>query len=321
MKNTNSVEQIAVAADETRDEYHFDHSKAKTNRFADKTVKANANSPLYVSDLDGTLLRNDTSLSQYSKDTLNALLDQGLLFTVASARSIASMRHLLAELPLRLPVVEFNGAFVSDLASGRHYLVHDLHPDILPELWQQITDAGYIPFISTYDGTADRCYYREITNDGMAWYVQNRRLHRDPRLRYLADLQSGLDDQVVCLTIIGPRPELEKLAGEIDHRYAKRVQTHCYENQYSPGWHWLTIQDARATKEQGILSLKHLRGLEDRHLVVFGDQVNDLDMFKMADEALAVANAIPALKEQATGIIDANEEDGVVRFISARWCE
>jgi len=35
--------------------------------------------------LDGTLLRNDTSLSQYSKDTLNALLDQGLLFTVANA--------------------------------------------------------------------------------------------------------------------------------------------------------------------------------------------------------------------------------------------
>ena len=70
------------------------------------------NFPLYVSDLDGTLLRNDTSLSQYSKDTLNALLDQGLLFTVASARSIASMRHVLADLPLRLPVVEFNGAFV-----------------------------------------------------------------------------------------------------------------------------------------------------------------------------------------------------------------
>ena len=132
--------------------------------------------PLYVSDLDGTLLRNDTSLSQYSKDTLNALLDQGLLFTVASARSIASMRHVLADLPLRLPVVEFNGAFVSDLASGQHYLVHDLHRDILSELWQQIADAGYIPFISTYDGTADRLYYRDITNDGMAWYLRNRQL-------------------------------------------------------------------------------------------------------------------------------------------------
>ena len=285
------------------------------------TVKADANSPLYVSDLDGTLLRNDTSLSQYSKETLNALLDQGLLFTVASARSIASMRHILVDLPLRLPVVEFNGAFVSDLASGQHYLIHDLHRDVLSELWQQITDAGYVPFISTYDGTVDRLYYRDsdITNDGMAWYLQNRRLHQDPRLCYLADLQSGLDDQVVCLTVIGPGPELEQLDEAVNQRHAKRVQTHCYENQYSPGWHWLTIHDARATKEQGILSLKRMQGMKDRCLVVFGDQVNDMDMFKMADEALAVANAIPALKEQATGIIDTNEEDGVVRYISARW--
>jgi len=278
-----------------------------------------ADSPLYVSDLDGTLLRNDTSLSQYSKDTLNALLDQGLLFTVASARSITTMRHLLADLPLRLPVVEFNGAFVSDLASGQHYLVHDLHRDVLPELWQQITDAGHSPFISTYDGTADRLYYCDITNDGMAWYLRNRQLYQDPRLRYVADLQSGLGDQVVCLTVIGSGPALEKLAEAINQRHAKQVQTHCYENQYSPGWHWLTIHDACATKEQGILSIRRLRGLEDCRLVVFGDQINDLDMFKVADEALAVANAIPALKEQATGIIETNEEDGVVRYISDHW--
>ena len=284
-------------------------------------MKANAGSPLYISDLDGTLLRDDTSLSQYSRNTLNALLDQGLLFTVASARSVASMRHLLADVPLRLPVVEFNGAFVSDLASGQHYLIHDLPGDILPELWQQITDAGYIPFISTYDGTADRLYYCDITNDGMAWYLRNRQLHQDPRLRYVADLQSGLGDQVVCLTVIGPGPELEKLDEAINQRHAKRVQTHCYENQYSPKWHWLTIHDARATKEQGILSLKRMQKMEDRRVIVFGDEVNDLDMFKMADEALAVANAIPALKEQATGIIDTNEEDGVARYISARWYE
>ena len=153
----------------------------------------------------------------------------------------------------------------------------------------------------------------------MAWYLRNRQLYQDPRLRYLADLQSGLDDQVVCLTVIGPGPELEKLDEAINHRHAKRVQTHCYENQYSPGWHWLTIHDARATKEQGILSIKRMQGLENCRLVVFGDQVNDLDMFNMADEALAVANAIPALKEQATGIIDTNEEDGVARYLSTHW--
>ena len=278
-----------------------------------------APSTLYVSDLDGTLLRNDTSLSEYSTETLNALLEQGLLFTAASARSVYTMRHMLAGLDLRLPIIEFNGAFVTDLASGRHHLVHNVQPELLPDLWRQITATGHVPCISAYDGTADRLYYRDITNDGMAWYIGDRQRHRDERLRYLADLQTGLDDQVVCLTVIGREPELAALDTAINHRHADLVQTHRYENQYSPGWYWLTVHDARATKDQGIRSLQRRQGLEDSRLVVFGDQVNDLDMFRLADEAYAVANAIPALVEEATGLIDSNEEDGVARYINAHW--
>ena len=274
---------------------------------------------LFVSDLDGTLLRNDTTLSQYSRDTLNTLLDKGLHFTVASARSIASMSRLLAGLHLRLPVVEFNGAVVSDLAGGEHYLIRDIHRDMLPDLWKQIINTGHVPFISTFDGAADRCYYGNITNDGMARYVRNRRLNQDPRLRRLPDLERGLDDRVVCLTVIGAEPELADLADTINDRHAGRIQTQYYEDLSSPGWYWLTVQDARATKEHAIRHLARMEGLHDCRLVVFGDEVNDIDMFKTADEALAVANAIPALKECATGIIGSNEADGVARFISGRW--
>ena len=99
-------------------------------------------STLYVSDLDGTLLDSETTLSQFSRDTLNALMDQGLLFTVASARSVASMRQVLAGLCLRLPVVEVNGAFVSDPGSGEHYSIQNLQRDVLTGLWQQVEDAG-----------------------------------------------------------------------------------------------------------------------------------------------------------------------------------
>lgn len=274
---------------------------------------------LYVSDLDGTLLNSETTLSRYSRDTLNALMDQGLPFTVASARSIASMRHLLAGLRLCLPVVEVNGAFVSDLAGGRRYVVHELRRDILPPLWQLIARSGHVPLISTYDGNADRCYYRDITNGGMAWYIKNRKLNRDPRMRYLHDLERGLEEQVVCLRVVGTRPEMEKLADEMSQPFAGRIRTQCFENLPSPGWHWLTIQDAGATKEAGIRYVQRLKGLEDRRLVVFGDEKNDLGMFKLADESLAVANAVPALKERSTGIIDSNDADGVAKYISCRW--
>ena len=62
---------------------------------------------IYISDLDGTLLRNDASLSSFSKNTLIELIDRGLIFTVATARSIASVREILRGLKLNLPVIEF----------------------------------------------------------------------------------------------------------------------------------------------------------------------------------------------------------------------
>jgi HAD superfamily hydrolase (TIGR01484 family) len=81
---------------------------------------------LFVFDLDGTLLRNDATLSDFSKDHLNELLRSGMLFTVASARSVITMASMLKGLNLTLPVVEFNGAFVSDLRTGQHRIVNSI---------------------------------------------------------------------------------------------------------------------------------------------------------------------------------------------------
>ena len=123
---------------------------------------------LYVSDVDHTLLGSDGTLSRYSRDTLNSLLAAGMQFTVASARSCASLRHLLAGLHLTLPVVDFNGSFVSDLATGRHHVVHAVPPALLGDLWSLVKRSGHMPFVSTRDGRADRLYYDTVLRDAQA---------------------------------------------------------------------------------------------------------------------------------------------------------
>ena len=271
---------------------------------------------LYVSDVDHTLLNSGGTLSRYSRDTLNRLLANGLRFTVASARSCASLRHLLAGLNLSLPVVEFNGSFVSDLATGRHHVVHSLPPEVLGDLWTLVQRSGHVPFVSTWDGRADRLYYDAVINPGMTWYLRDREKHRDPRLCRLGNLRDGLREQVVCLTIIGRPGPLGALRAAIDERHADAVRTYCFENQYSPGWYWLTVHAAAATKERGVAALMRLRPeLHGCRLVVFGDGDNDLGLFQAADTALAVANATPALKRHATATIAGNDADAVARWL------
>ena len=270
--------------------------------------------------MDHTLLDDAGTLSCYSRTTLNRLLARGLRFTVASARSCASLRHLLRGLELSLPVIEFNGAFVSDLATGRHHLVHALAPAVATDLWTLLVGSGHVPFVSTFDGSADRLYYDRMANAGMSWYLEDRRRHHDPRLRRLADLREGLRDQVVCLTVIGRQGELLALRETVRRRHEPAVRTYCFENTYSPGWFWLTVHDARATKERGVAALLRLRPeLQGSRLVAFGDGANDIGLLQAADVGLAVANAEPELQRRASAVIGTNTDDAVARYVSNHW--
>ena len=68
-----------------------------------------------------------------------------------------------------------------------------------------------------------------------------------------------------------------------------------------------------ASKSHAILQLKEL--LHCDKVVVFGDGINDIPMFKIADECYAMANAIDDLKQIATAVIDSNENDGVAKWL------
>ena len=275
---------------------------------------------LYVSDLDGTLLRSDGSLSPYTVRTLTRLIGEGMPFTVASARGCGPIRNALGGLRLSLPVIATNGAYVSDLATGRHLAVHSLPRGIAHDLWTLFDGRGYSPFLFTFDGSADRFYYTtdSLRNDGMRRFHRKREIRQDPRLHRLDDLREGLDDQVVLFVYIDALHLIQDLEQEIRRRHGDAVQIHSHDH-YDALWYHLMVLDARATKDRGAAALTRLLDLAHFRLVVFGDQINDIGMFRMADGAYAVADAAPELAEHATAIIGSNDDDAVARWLEHRW--
>ncbi|QIR35927.1 HAD-IIB family hydrolase [Tolypothrix sp. PCC 7910] len=276
---------------------------------------------IYISDLDGTLLTNNAVLSDYSKHKLQELLQDGLMFTVASARSVVFMGVVLRGLKLPLPIVEFNGAFISDLESGRHEIINSIETEIIEDIYQLICSFKCVPFISSFNGSEDCCYYQQIINEGMQWYINDRLLHQDERLRAIANFTDAFCDQIVCITIINHKEIISELEIAIHERYGDRIQTYHYENSYNPGWYWLTIYSHKATKAQAILTLQAAYGLKNSKLTVFGDHNNDIEMFQIADCAIAVANATVELQRHATHVIDSNQADSVVRYIHQDWTQ
>lgn len=277
---------------------------------------------LYISDLDGTLLSSDGTLSDYTRTRLNALIASGCLFTVASARSVKSMQHILGGLDIRLPVIEFNGACISDFATGAHLHTNALRWDVADAVIDEAVDTGISPFYSTISDGKDLLFPAEERNAGMEWYLMDRIKHEDPRLQTVpwSDAHRG-DHELICLTFIGEEAPLRQLARALAKDATIRSSTAVIlaENHYSPGWYWLTIHDVHAQKHVAARQMLDLYADGAGELVVFGDNVNDLTMFSAADRCYAVSNAVRVVLDAATEVIGSNDDHAVVRLIENEW--
>lgn len=181
-------------------------------------------STLYVSDLDGTLLDGEARLSDRSRALLTEMLGNGLHFTVASARSVFSIKAILDPLPLKLPVIEFNGAYISDYDSGRHLIINSLDRPLCRDIYALIRNADLHPWISCFDGSADRLVYSRVEGPAMEWYMEDRIRMKDHRLCRMPDLEPAFDSQVVCITIMGDRDRLTPVYRQLVDTYGDLLQ-------------------------------------------------------------------------------------------------
>lgn len=264
---------------------------------------------LYVTDLDGTLLRSDDSVSDFSRQTLTAFIESGGLFTFATARSYSSLVRLRGIFRPRIPLVTYNGAFLVEPETGRPLHVESLPQDLVHSVWEAVRDLSASPlFYSLQEGREKVSYLEGRENPGLRRYIGSR--EGDPRMTPVTEEKSLLSGEIYYCTCIGEREELQKPYETLSHIPGLRVtlQQELYRPEY-----WLELMSEEATKARALLKLKERLACD--RLVTFGDAINDLPMFAVSDEAYAVSNAVPELKCAATATVASNEEDGVARWV------
>ncbi|MET0306751.1 MAG: HAD hydrolase family protein [Solirubrobacterales bacterium] len=274
---------------------------------------------VYVCDLDGTLLRSDGTLSPFAREGLNRLLEAGVSLTVASARGTPGMRSLLTGVAIRLPVIELNGAFVSEIESGRHLISNVLLAGESCAAVEVILATGNDPVITTWDGRRDGVHFGSRTNDSTSWYVEEKRKHRDPRLEPCLDLLGiAREEDVAQITTFVLDQEAPALVERLHGAAGDGAIVHSAANFYWPGWTEITVQHRDAVKGAAIPALLAACGSPDADVVACGDHLNDLSMFAVAAHSIAPANAHPEVLGIATEVVGANDEDGIVRHLLDR---
>ncbi|MCS7458644.1 HAD family hydrolase [Paenibacillus doosanensis] len=269
---------------------------------------------LFVSDLDGTLLNDRQQISESSLEALNRLIREGLQFTIATARSIDSVKHILEGLQLQLPVVLMNGVFIYDWRQRKTIRSNYLPSEVGEGIVRTYIEHGLNPIVYTVDsGGSPHVYYRGMFNESERLYIEGRLSHGDSRFMLIDDYEDCLREHIVSVNAIDTPGRLEAAY----RRYASEVACQCHfgPDIYAPDYHWLEIASCRATKKEAVVYVQKLQRMEK--LVCFGDNLNDLSMFEAADAGVAVSNAHERLRERATHHIESNNEDAVARFLAS----
>lgn len=266
---------------------------------------------LYITDLDGTFLNEKGVVSEESRRVVNMLSEKGLLFSVASARSIMTAGELLRGLQINAPVVLMNGVFLFDIQKAQVVSFHEIAHDAFEAVVACFRQNGKSPMLWLYgdDGLLSVQYTQlelQVNRD----FYEKRKDSFEGRFKMVDSLSVPQGQHAVYINLVDTFEALRPIAEAL--KSLEDVSFAFYADTYTEYW-FLEVYSARASKANAALELKTLVNAD--RITTFGDNLNDLTLFSVADEAYAVENAVPEIKAAANAILESNRADGVAKFL------
>ena len=268
---------------------------------------------LYVSDLDGTLLNKDSMISRKTIDIINALVEKGMYFTFATARSISSAYSITKDLHLRTPLIVYNGAFLIDPYTYFPIYQKFFKTNDAKELLDLLLKNHRVPFVyAIVDGKERVSYMHKNLHEGALHYMSKRK--NDKRFRCVATEDKLYEGSIFYITCIDDYKNLSVIYEQVKEYSAYQSLFHqeLFRDEY-----WLECMPSSVSKANAVMHLKEQEGFD--YIVSFGDAINDLPLFQISDEAYAVENAIDELKSYATKVIKGHDEDAVALWLQEHF--
>lgn len=253
-------------------------------------------------DIDGTLVRDDKSLSDENAKWIHkAVHEKGVHFTLVSGRPVNGVRPFYKRMGITGPVSCFNGGTLldeNDRIVDDHRMPHDLAMELF-EIGENMT-----PDIVIFDG--------------MTWYLRTRDCYCYAQKKRIYESDCGVGDFRELLgkfdtnKMIFMSPDKEVLASilaEIERKIDKSRYT-AYRNA-----DFLEVMPSGYDKSSAIDALARLFDVDLSQIMALGDDYNDIPMLKRAGCSVAMANAVPEAKAAAKHVTDTNNNDGVAKAI------
>jgi Cof subfamily protein (haloacid dehalogenase superfamily) len=255
---------------------------------------------LLISDIDGTLVRRDKSLSDANIAAAKRLIARGIPMSLVSARPMSGMHWIAQTLGIENPIGAFSGGTLFD-PSGMIAPPERIDLAVAGRLIA-ILDAAKIDIWLFAD---DKWYARNTDNPHVPREILSS--GREATLCHDLAFMCGKADKIVGVSddaALLKSTEAEAIASAAGNATIALSQPY-----------FLDTTALRANKGDGVAAIAAVAGVPLEQVAVIGDMANDLPMFAIAGLSIAMGQAPDNVRARADWVTASNEDDGVAQAI------
>lgn len=268
---------------------------------------------LFLTDLDHTFLRDDLTISDYSKTIWNSMAQNNIM-GIATARTYKKSEQFLRGLNINTPMILLDGSLI--VSPEKKILdMKIISKSMADEIIDYGSKLGIYPFVLALKD--------QNLNEAFLYPRQMNNYQKELILRYKGDdnLQECSNIKAMennfKLVYFGEKNQLEELQDNLQSIFKDEIKYILAPEAYM-GCYFLTLLHKDADKAHGLQKVREITQIDYKDFTVFGDNFNDLGMFNLAQVSVAVANAQEEVKKIATVVSDyTNNEDAVAKYLQS----
>lgn len=266
---------------------------------------------LYISDLDGTLLNSRAEISEHSCELINSFIEKGGNFSIATARTAATAVPMTQNIRINVPVVLMNGVCVFDTVKNEYVKIEQIPYESLLKILNILKGFRLSGFMFSINGSVLDTYYENLDSEHAREFYEERTRKFGKVFTKTDNFVKYADKNIVYYSVTDKQEILNPVYEALKN--TEGIHIDFYRDVYREEYWYLEISSSSASKYNAVNFIRSEYGFD--RVVGFGDNLNDLPLFRACDEAYAVENAKEEVKNAADGVIPSNNEDGVARKI------
>lgn len=255
---------------------------------------------MIASDLDGTLLDDESILSERTKNAVLMAMDAGALFVMATGRAMSGVEHINALFDRDLPFITLNGAVII-MGKSRKILVNKYLDFALAK---DVFNTGVGFDVAVVVWTSRRLW---VSREDKATRMYNGRAGKE--MMIISDFDELEEEGIFKVLWIDTPENIRRYHHEMKERYNGRLN--CYPSQPM----FLEFVSPDSDKSTAMEEIGKIYGIDKSEMIAIGDGYNDVSMLEYAGLGVAMDNAPDDVKAVCGYVTLSNNNDGVAAVI------